>query len=158
MYWVHYIELSSLHWIHQIFFVNSRGRFTHSHKKRKDGLKTRAVLIEISVICWNWPSGPKRRGLLQKYMAFSEGTSYLQVIFVLIWIKQTLIWFILKEMEVEMDCLTSRILLQKACNYKCQFCTKVCASSRLISQIYMVTGQRKCNGMVVQRIHQNSKK
>ena len=79
-------------------------------------------------------------------MAFSEGTSYLQVIFVLIWIKQTLIWFILKEMEVEMDCLTSRILLQKACSYKCQFCTKVCASSRLVSQVYMVTGQRKCNG------------
>ena len=27
-------------------------------------------------------------------------------------------------MELEIDCLTSRILLQKGCSYKCQFCTK----------------------------------
>ena len=27
-------------------------------------------------------------------------------------------------MELEMDCLTSRILLQKVCSYKYQFCTK----------------------------------
>ena len=27
-------------------------------------------------------------------------------------------------MELEMECLTSRILLQKACSYRCQFCTK----------------------------------
>ena len=43
-------------------------------------------------------------------------------------------------MELEIDCLTSRILLQKASNYKCQFCTKICASSRLVSQIPMITG------------------
>ena len=30
--------------------------------------------------------------------------------------------------EPEMDCLTLRIPLQKVCRYKCQFCTKVCAS------------------------------
>ena len=30
----------------------------------------------------------------------------------------------------------SRILLQKACSYKCQFYIKVCASSRLVSQVY----------------------
>ena len=40
-----------------------------------------------------------------------------------------------------MDCLTSRILLQKVCSYKCQFCTKVCASSRLVSQVHMIAGQ-----------------
>ena len=40
-----------------------------------------------------------------------------------------------------MDCLTSRILLQKVCSYKCQFCTKVCASSRLVSQVHMMAGQ-----------------
>ena len=33
-------------------------------------------------------------------------------------------------MELEMDCLTSRRLLQKFCSYKCQFCTKVRASSK----------------------------
>ena len=31
---------------------------------------------------------------------------------------------IYKEMELEMDCLTSRILLQKVCSYNYQFCTK----------------------------------
>ena len=33
---------------------------------------------------------------------------------------------IYKEMELKMDYLTSRIPLQKASSYKCQFCTKVC--------------------------------
>ena len=44
-------------------------------------------------------------------------------------------------MELEMDCLTLRILLQKVCSYKCQFCTKVCASSRLVSQVHMIAGK-----------------
>ena len=39
-------------------------------------------------------------------------------------------------MQLEIDCLTSRILLQKVCSYKYQFCTKVCASSRLVSQVH----------------------
>ena len=34
-------------------------------------------------------------------------------------------------MELQMDCLTSRILLRKVCSYKCQFCRKVWASWRL---------------------------
>ena len=33
-------------------------------------------------------------------------------------------------MELEMDCLTSKRLLQKNCSYKCQFCTKVWASPK----------------------------
>ena len=48
---------------------------------------------------------------------------------------------IYKGIELEMHCLRSRILLQKACSYKCQFCTKVCASSRLISQVWLMAGQ-----------------
>ena len=40
-----------------------------------------------------------------------------------------------------MDCLTSRILFQKVCSYKCQFCTKLCVSSRQVSQVQMVAGQ-----------------
>ena len=37
-------------------------------------------------------------------------------------------WYasIYKEMELEMDCLTSRIPLPKVSSYKYQFCTKVC--------------------------------
>ena len=31
--------------------------------------------------------------------------------------------------------------LQKVCCHKCQFCTKVCASSRLASQVHMMTGK-----------------
>ena len=44
-------------------------------------------------------------------------------------------------MEVEMDCLTLRKLLKCQFFYKCQFCTKVCASSRLVSQAHMMAGQ-----------------
>ena len=44
-------------------------------------------------------------------------------------------------MELEMDCLTPRILLHKVCSYKYQFCNKLCASSRLISQIHMMARQ-----------------
>ena len=48
--------------------------FEHSHKKRKDNLEPRAVLIKISMLCWNLPSGPKHReSLSKKSMAFSEG-------------------------------------------------------------------------------------
>ena len=36
-------------------------------------------------------------------------------------------------MELEMDCLTSRKLLQKVCSYKCQFCTATNVSSVLQS-------------------------
>ena len=40
-------------------------------------------------------------------------------------------------MELGMDCLTPRRLLQKSFNYKCQFCTKVYASSKVgISSSY----------------------
>ena len=46
-------------------------------------------------------------------------------------------------MELEMDCLTSRRLLQKICCYKCQFCTKVRASSKAgLSSSY--DGRAKC--------------
>ena len=39
-------------------------------------------------------------------------------------------------MELGIDCLTSRILLQEVSSYKYQFCIKVCASSRLVSSSY----------------------
>ena len=38
-------------------------------------------------------------------------------------------------MELEMDFLTARS------SYKCRFCTKVCASLRLVSQVHMIVGQ-----------------
>ena len=42
----------------------------HCHKKRKDSLETRAVLIEIFMLYWNSPGGPKYRGWLQKKLCF----------------------------------------------------------------------------------------
>ena len=45
----------------------------HSHKKQKDSLETRAVLIEISMLCRKFPSVPKKQGSLLKNMVFSEG-------------------------------------------------------------------------------------
>ena len=52
-------------------------------------------------------------------------------------------------MELEMDCLTSRRLLQKICSYKCQFCTKVLASSKAgLSSSYHVDGWAKCKEKV----------
>ena len=44
-------------------------------------------------------------------------------------------------MELAMDCLTSRIPLQKASSYKYQFWTKVCVSSRLVSQVSVMARQ-----------------
>ena len=41
---------------------------SHSHKKQKDSLKTRAVHIKVCVLCWNLASGPKHRGSLQDNM------------------------------------------------------------------------------------------
>ena len=42
----------------------------HTHKKSKDSLETRAVLIEISMLCSTFLSGPKHRGPLQKKHGF----------------------------------------------------------------------------------------
>ena len=42
----------------------------HSHKKQKDSLETWAVLIEISILCWNLPSNRKHRGSLQEKHGF----------------------------------------------------------------------------------------
>ena len=62
---------------------------------------------------------------VKKNIAFLEGNKLFAGDFVLIWMKQTLIWFIYKEIELEMACLTLRRLSQKVCSYKCQFCTSV---------------------------------
>ena len=80
-----------------------------------------------------WPKTPGTTS--RKTWFFLKRISCLQLLFVLILMKKRWYGSIYKEMELEMDCLTSRILLRKGCSYKCQFCTKVCASSRLVSQI-----------------------
>ena len=62
--------------------VEAYGCPEHKHKET-DSLETRAVLIEIFMLCWNLSSGSKHRGSLQKKTWLSlKGISYLQVIFV----------------------------------------------------------------------------
>ena len=59
--------LSMLHFFHVALFSCFR-KFLYnsyqSHKKQKEVLETRTVLIEISMLCWNLPSRPKHRGSL----------------------------------------------------------------------------------------------
>ena len=57
-----------------LYFSCALSVFDHSLKKRKDSLETRVVLIEISMLCWDIPSGPKKTWL------FLTGISYLQAI------------------------------------------------------------------------------
>ena len=103
----------------------------------KDSLEARTVLIEIFMLCWNLER-PKTPGITSN-MDFL--ISCLQESFVLIWIKQTLIWFNLQRNGTGNRFVISRIFFQKFCSYKCQFCTKVCASSRLVSQVQMMVGE-----------------
>ena len=75
-----------------ILILNSGFQYEHSHKK--DILKTQAVLTDISMSCWNLPSGRKYRGSSKKKTWLSlTGISCSEVIFVLIWVKHTLIWW-----------------------------------------------------------------
>ena len=68
---------------------NNSGTRNHSHKKRKDSLETRAVLIEIFMLCSNLPSSPKhRRWLQKKSITFPEENKLFAGNFVLIWMKK----------------------------------------------------------------------
>ena len=121
-------------------------------------MEIRAVLIEISMLCWNLPSGPKHRGSRQKkygwtktpgssqkkiWLSLKKGISCFQVILVLIWIKQTLILFKLQrngngnELFNIKDSFTECLQLQMSFHkgMHLQKYTKVCASSRMVSQV-----------------------
>ena len=84
---------------------------------------------------------PKASGIASKKTWLSlKGLSCFQKTFVLIWMKQTLIWFNLQR-DGTGNVLTPRIHLQKVCNNKYQFCTKVCTSSRLVSHVHIMAKQ-----------------
>ena len=82
--WTHGLKINANVWT---IYSNS------SHKKWKDNLETRLVLIEIFLLRWNLTSGSRHRGSLQKSWLSLKGISSLQVIFVLTCTKQTLIMF-----------------------------------------------------------------
>ena len=100
-----------------------------------DSLEAWTVLIEISVIL-KFTKWAKTLGITFKKHGFLWRESAICWWFACCsgWNK---FWYasVYKEMKLEMDCLTSRLLLQKAASYKYQFYTEVCVSSRLISQI-----------------------
>ena len=65
-----------------------------SISQKADSLETRAVLIEIFILRWNLLSGQKHRGWLQTKTVLSpKGINSFSGDFVLIWMKQRLIWF-----------------------------------------------------------------
>ena len=111
-----------------------------SHKKREDSLETRAILIEIFMLYWNLPSSPKLWRALQKIWLSLKGITCLQVIFVLIWMKQTLIWYNLQRDGTgngfsnikDTFAAAISVLHQSMCIYK---------SSRLVSQVHMMAWQ-----------------
>ena len=51
----------------EIFLISEKGStaYNHSHKKRKDGLETRAVIVEISVML-KFTERPKTPGITLK--------------------------------------------------------------------------------------------
>ena len=93
------------------------------------------------MLCWNLPSGPKHGGWLQKNI---EGKKLFAGDFVLIWMKQTLIWFNLqrdgtknglsniKETFSESLQLQMSVLHQRMSIFQ---------SSMLVSQVHMMAGQ-----------------
>ena len=113
-------------------------------------LETWAVFIEIFMLCWNLLSGPKQWGWLQKKLLSLKGISCLQVTFVLIWMKQTLIWFILQRDETRnglsniKDTFAESMQLQMSVLH---LSTSIFQSSRLVSQVHMMAWQnvkKKC--------------
>ena len=103
------------------------------------------------MLCWNLSSGPKHPGWLQKKtIALPEGNKLFAGDFVLIWMKQTLIWFNLqrdgtrnglpniKETFAESLQLQMSVLHQRMSIFQ---------SSRLVSQVHMMARQnvkKKC--------------
>ena len=68
----------------------------NSHKKQKDSLETRTVLIEIFLLFWNLRAAQNTGDAFKKNIPFPDSLKIigcLQVILVLIWMKQTLICF-----------------------------------------------------------------
>ena len=94
-----YTELfyTTLRWKQKLGFEEG---LYHSHKKWNDSWKHGHRNLETSMLCWNLPSSSKHwRSLFKKTWLSLKGITYLHVIFVLIWMKQTWTWFNLQRDE-----------------------------------------------------------
>ena len=92
----------------------------------------------------NLPSRPKHEGWLQKNTAFPEGNKLFAVDFVLIWMKQALIWFNLQVHKTRNG--LSRIKETFAESLQIQMSVlhqrmSIFQSSKLVSQVHMMTRQ-----------------
>ena len=56
----------------------------------------------------------------------------------LIWMKETFILFNLQRDEIGNGLSNISDTFAESLQLQCQYCTKVCASSRLVSQVYMM--------------------
>ena len=111
----------------------------HSHKKQS--LETRVVLTEIFMLCWNLPSGPKHRGWLQKSI---EGNKLFAGDFVLIWMKQTLIWFNLQSDGTKNGLSNIKETFSESLQLQMSVLNQrmnIFQSSMLVSQVHMTAGQ-----------------
>ena len=129
-----FFTLTLLHWYDFVLMISYVRKQTH--KKRKNSLETRAV-IEISLVSWNLPNGPKHRRSILRNMASSEGNQSLARAFHSIMDKiEVDILQIAKKWNWKWIFIHQGYFFQKNSNYKCQFRSKVRAPSRLVSKIW----------------------
>ena len=86
---------------------------------------------------------PKTPGITSKKKTwFSlKRISCFQVVFVLIWMKQTLMWFNLQRNWTENGLSNTKDTFAESLQLQMQFWNKVCASSSLASQVHMMAKQ-----------------
>ena len=119
----------------------------NSHKKQKDSLETRTVLIEIFLLFWNLRAAQNTGDAFKKNIPFPDSLKIigcLQVILVLIWMKQTLICFNLQRdgtgngLSNIKDAFAESLQLQISVLHQS---ISIFHSSRLVSKVHMMTGQ-----------------
>ena len=70
-----------------------------------------------------------------------KGISYLQVTFVLIWMKQSLIWFNLRRDGTENGLSNTKDTFAESLQLQISVLHQVCGSSRLVSQVHLMARQ-----------------
>ena len=109
----------------------------HSHKKWKDSLEARAIYIEISLASWNLPKSSKQWGWILRNMASSEEDLLLSRAFRAIMDEiEAYILEISKKWNWIWTFIHQGYYFRKIPAIKCQFCTKVCAPSGLVSEVW----------------------
>ena len=110
----------------------------HSHKKRKDSLGVRAIYTEISLTSWNLPNSSKHWGWILRNMPSADEDLLLSRAFHAIIDKiEAYILQISKKWNWIKTFIHQGYYFRKIPAIKCQFCTKVCAPSGLVSEVWV---------------------